>query len=133
MKKWKKYFLIGVGILVFIAVIYTILLIFFLNYKPTPTFLELDETKCVANEDCTLSTNYPNYEKEICVNKDWQEEWDNNPESENYTRDCIAGVVCGGPESINPDFIMPKDCRCLNNHCQPTDLTNYPGCQWVEC
>jgi len=133
MKKWLKISLIGVGILILIAVIYAVLVIFFLNYRPTPTYPELDETTCIIDEDCTLSTNHPNYEREICVNKAWQDEWDKNPESENYAVDCIAGVLCTGPEFVATGFRMPENCRCLDNHCQPADLTNYPGCQWAEC
>ena len=93
----------------------------------------LINSSCVTDSDCVLSGNHPR-SAAVCVNKNWQEEWDNNPYSENYLRDCIIGTACSGSEFVAGGMKRPENnCQCVNNHCQPADLTNYPGCQWLGC
>lgn len=94
---------------------------------------ELEETACNRDEDCVLSENHPKFAG-ICVNKNWQDEWNKNPDSEKYLRDCMVGPVCTGPEFVAGGMRMPKNnCQCVNSRCQTADLTNYPGCQMVGC
>lgn len=92
------------------------------------------EELCSKDEDCAIASNLPN-RKGACVNKVWLDEWNKNPESEKYARDCIVGPVCSGRDFVLGGMRMPKNngCQCINNRCQVSDLKDYPGCQMVGC
>lgn len=88
---------------------------------------------CLKDEDCALSGNLPS-EMGLCVNKDWFKEWNKDPESKKYIRDCAVGPMCGGIQFIANGMKRPKNgCQCINNSCQIADLTNYPGCRMASC
>ena len=93
-----------------------------------------NEEECSKDEDCAIASNLPN-RKGACVNKAWLDEWNRNPESEKYARDCIVGPVCSGLDFVLGGMRMPKNngCLCVNKHCQVSDLKDYPGCQMVGC
>ena len=95
--------------------------------------IKLNKESCNKDEDCALASNLPN-KTGACVNKNWLEEWNKNPESEKYARDCMVGPICSGPKFVAGGMRMPKNnCQCVNNRCQIADLTNYLGCQMVGC
>ncbi len=93
-----------------------------------------NEESCSKDEDCALASNLPN-RKGACINKAWLDEWNKNPESEKYARECIVGPVCSGPKFVMGGMRTPKNngCQCVNNRCQVSDLKDYPGCQMVGC
>ena len=125
------------GIIIILLIIIYLSSTYFIsksNNTKVPLFPEIEESSCINNDGCVLSTNHPDYPKGICVNKDWQEEWNRNPESVNYEVDCKAGPACTGPKFVAGGYRMPEnDCRCVNNFCQAVDLSMYPGCWWSDC
>jgi len=61
---------------------------------------------CQTDSDCVLSGSDPEGFG-ICVNKEWYEEWEKNPESKNCKWDCI--------------YTGKEKCGCINNRCQRID------------
>ncbi len=93
-----------------------------------------NKESCESDEDCILAGNLPSG-KGACVNKNWLDEWNKNPESQKYATECIIGPVCSGADFVKGGFRMPKNngCECLNKHCQIGDIKKYPGCQMAGC
>jgi len=61
---------------------------------------------CQTDSDCVLSGNDPEGFG-ICVNKEWYEEWEKNPESKKYKWEC--------------EYTGKERCACVNNKCQRID------------
>lgn len=102
------------------------------NFTPCKTS-QSDETICKTDNDCVLSLNHPSF-KGVCVNKEWQNNWNKNPESQKYFTDCITGPICSGQEFVDNGLKMPDNpCECVNDSCKTIDLKKYPGCVWGEC
>ena len=65
-----------------------------------------EKHNCQTKADCVISTRDPDGYA-TCVNKNWNEEWKNNPESKNYIWSCLS--------------MGNETCGCINNKCQRTD------------
>jgi hypothetical protein len=61
---------------------------------------------CETDSDCVLSWKDPDG-FHTCVNRNWNEEWEKNPESKEFAWACLGT----GEEK----------CGCINNKCQRTD------------
>ncbi|MDZ7799014.1 MAG: hypothetical protein U5L76_05460 [Patescibacteria group bacterium] len=69
-------------------------------------FSDYKQHHCTTKSDCVLSSRDPEGFA-TCVNKDWNEEWNNNPQSQDYVWECLTT----GKEA----------CDCIDNQCQRID------------